>query len=315
MTNIVRNIILEDYPRKLLALIFAVMLYLGVSNQIFEERRIHDVPVDIKLSSELAFTSKKKHQVTISVHCSARTYKEIHPEDFAASVFIGPEHRLDDDTYLVPLKPEMFKQKTGVRIVNSQPLKIQLQRKISKRIPVKAQFSGSLSNEYRQAGTRCIPEMVIVSGPELTVNSLESIFSEPIPLSESVRDSFEYESRIIIPDGIEVSPDKAMIQVDIAKRFEQRHLNNLPVLLMQSGDTSLKATLLNPEQRADVILTGLPSQLSGLDSRDIRLFADLSGIDKSGIYTVPLRYSSTVDGVSVKAVSPGEIQVNVIKLP
>ena len=118
MTNIVRNIILEDYPRKLLALIFAVMLYLGVSNQIFEERRIHDVPVDIKLSSELAFTSKKKHQVTISVHCSARTYKEIHPEDFAASVFIGPEHRLDDDTYLVPLKPEMFKQKTGVRIVH-----------------------------------------------------------------------------------------------------------------------------------------------------------------------------------------------------
>ena len=75
------------------------------------------------------------------------------------------------------------------------------------------------------------------------------------------------------------------------------------------------AATVDPAQTADVTLSGLSTRLAMLKPEDIRLFADLSDIRKPGIYTVPLRCSCSVEGVSVKAVSPGEIKVNVIKLP
>ena len=315
MNNRLLNLIIQDYPRKLLALLFAIMLYLGVSSSVFEEKRVPGVPVDVKLSSELSFTAEQKYQVTVTVRCSERALKELNPEDLAASVYVGPEHRVDRETYIVRLQPDMFKQKPGIKILRSQVLQLQLQRKISKRVQVKAQFSGKLSGEYRCAAVRSIPDTVMVSGPELTLNSFDSIFSEPIPLSETVRDPFEYESKLITPDGVDVSPRKVMFQVDITKNFEQRRLSNQPVLLVQSSDSTLKAALNDPEQKAEMIAIGLPSRLSALDEKDIRLFADLSDIRKPGIYTVPLRFSCAVEGVSIKAVTPGEVQVKVVKLP
>jgi YbbR domain-containing protein len=315
MSNRFINLFVQDYPRKLLALLFAVILYKGVSDNIFVEREITGVPVDVKLSSDLIFQTGQKNLVTIKIKCSERTLKELNPEDFAASVYVGPEHRQNDDIYLVRLRPEMFKQKNGVKIIRSQSLELKLQRKISKRIPVKVQFSGNLSNEYRTAASRSIPDTVMVSGPELTLNSFSNIFSEPIPLSETVRDPFEYESKLVTPDGVDVSPRKVMVQVDIVKSFEEKRMGNLPVLLVQSNDKTLQATLAEPEQRAEATASGLPSRLSVLDSKDIRLFADLSEISKPGVYTVPLRFSCALDGVSLKAVVPGEVQVKVVKLP
>ncbi|MBR1952003.1 MAG: hypothetical protein IKA32_05470 [Lentisphaeria bacterium] len=315
MSNRFINLFVQDYPRKLLALLFAVILYVGVSSNIFRERQITGVPVDVKLASDLVFQTGQKNLVTITVKCSERTAKELNPEDFSANVYVGPEHRQNDDIYLVRLQPEMFRQKTGVRIIRSQSLELKLQRKISKRIPVKVQFSGKLSSEYRTAAIRCIPDTVMVSGPELTLNSFSNIFSEQIPLSETVRDPFEYESRLITPDGVDVSPRKVMVQVDIAKSFEERKIENLPVLLIQSSDTTLQATPVVPGQKAEVIASGQPSRLSVLDAKDIRLFADLSEISTPGVYTVPLRFSCALDGVSLKAVVPGEVQVKVVKLP
>ena len=315
MSNQFTNLFIQDYPRKLLALLFAIILYKGVSENIFAEHQIAGVPVDVKLASDLVFQTGQKNLVTITVRCSERTSKELNPEDFAASVYVGPEHRQNDDIYLVRLQPEMFKQKTGVKIIRSQSLELKLQRKISKRIPVKVHFTGKLSDEYRTAASRSIPDTVMVSGPELTLNSFSNIFSEPIPLSETVRDPFEYESRLVTPDGVDVSPRKVMVQVDIVKSFEEKRLGNLQVLLVQSSDKTLQAELTNPGQRAEATASGLPSRLSVLDSKDIRLFADLSKISKPGVYTVPLHFSCALDGISLKAVVPGEVQVKVTKLP
>ena len=101
MSNHFTNLFIQDYPRKLLALLFAIILYKGVSENIFAEHQIAGVPVDVKLASDLVFQTGQKNLVTITVRCSERTSKELNPEDFAASVYVGPEHRQNDDIYLV----------------------------------------------------------------------------------------------------------------------------------------------------------------------------------------------------------------------
>ena len=307
--------VVSDYPRKLLALVFAVMLYIGVSRQIFVERNIPSVPVEVKLAPDLAFIARPHYQVTLVVRGAERALQKLSPEDFSGTVYIGPEHRVSEDVYLVHMRADMFKRRPGVKIVNEPVLKLNLQRRISKRIPVKAQFSGRLSDEYHCSDVRCIPSEVVVSGPELMLKSLDTVFTEPIPLSETVTDSFEYESRLAVPADLQFATAKVMVQAEIIKSLEQRRIGRLPVRLLQNGSDKLKAATVDPAQTADVTLSGLSTRLAMLKPEDIRLFADLSDIRKPGIYTVPLRCSCSVEGVSVKAVSPGEIKVNVIKLP
>lgn len=307
--------IIQDYPRKLLALLFAVMLYLGVSGKIFETKSLPGVPVEVTLSPDLIFATGQKNQVTVTVQGSERTLKAINPEDFTGSVYVGPEHGIGGDVYVVHLRPDMFKHRTGAKVVKCQPLRLHLQRRISKRVQVKVQFSGRLSEEFRSGEVRCIPAEVMVSGPELTLNSFNTMFTEPIPLSETVRDSFEFESKLIVPADLQVNPGRVMVQVDIAKNLEQRRFAGLPVRLMSGGDASLKAALEGAARTADVLVSGGPARLSVLTKDDIRLYADLSDIRQPGIYTVPLRSNCTVEGVSVKAVTPGEVKVKVVKLP
>ena len=67
MSNHFTNLFIQDYPRKLLALLFAIILYKGVSENIFAEHQIAGVPVDVKLASDLVFQTGQKNLVTITV--------------------------------------------------------------------------------------------------------------------------------------------------------------------------------------------------------------------------------------------------------
>ena len=155
----------------------------------------------------------------------------------------------------------------------------------------------------------------MVSGSEMTLQSLNTLFTEPIPLSENVSDSFEFESRIVAPGDIQINPAKVLVQVNIVRNFEQKRVRQLPILLMQSNDTGLRAELADPVQKAEVTLSGLSTRIAVLNPQDLRLFADLSDIDKPGIYTVPLRCSCAVEGIGIRSITPGEVKVKVIKLP
>lgn len=311
--NRIKAFFLRDHLRKLLALIFAVLLYFGVHGQIYEERSVHGVPVDVKLAPELSFITRQAYQVMLTVRGAERALKDLNPEAFAGTVYVGPEHFAGDGNYVVYLRPDMFTTKPGVKIVNAPPLKLHLQRRISRRVPVKTQFSGRLPEEYRRAEDRVIPAEVIVSGPEMTVKSLNALFTEQIPLSETVTAPFEYESRLVIPSGIQVNLPQVMVQVDVVKNFETRRLGGLPVHIMHDNSLKMSAALTNPAQTAEAVLSGVGSSLSMLKSGDIRIFADLSNIHAPGNYMVPLRCSCSADGVSVKAVTPGEVEVKVVK--
>ena len=307
--------IINDYPRKILALIFAVFLYIGVSGQIFQERSVPGVPVDVRLSPELSFVTVGPHQVTITVQGAERVLRELNPESLAGSVYVGPEHHVGGDLYQVNLRPEMFKRKAGLKIVQTPSLKLHLQRRISKRVKVKSQLSGQLSDEFRCSEVLCIPGEVMVSGSEMTLQSLNTLFTEPIPLSESVTDSFEFESRIAAPGDLQVNPEKVMVQVSIVRNFEQKRVRQLPILLMQSSDTGLRAELEDPALKAEVTLSGLSTRIAVLNPRDLRLYADLSDVKEPGIFTVPLRCSCAVEGIGIRAITPGEVKVKVVKLP
>lgn len=69
--------------------------------------------------------------------------------------------------------------------------------------------------------------------------------------------------------------------------------------------TNLSETLVidNPENKVDIKLTGLSSQMNKVSKSDIRAYVDLSNISKSGEYTLEVKISGLPDGVSVSEIS------------
>lgn len=302
-----------DLLRKAFALLLAILLYTLVSNQLLEERQIHDVPVKLELTEELLARSQDVHKVKLKVKGPKHLLQGLSPEDISGVVPITPMHHTEKNIYRVKLTPDMFRHDRKIHITEAPELRVFLQRKATAKVRVHARFTGKLAEEYKATEIRCIPSEVNISGPEDSVRQIRQIHCT-VPLAENNFDSFEYESKLQLPPEIQASPDRVMVQVNIARKISQRIFDRLPILILQRN-ADFSAEPETPGQTAEVILTGAPARLEMLKQADIRVFADLSNFREPGIYTCPLSCSAAIEGIAVKAVIPGEIKIKVIKSP
>jgi len=87
---------------------------------------------------------------------------------------------------------------------------------------------------------------------------------------------------------------------------EQRTFSNVPVAVMSSADDS-RSFRINPKQ-VDVTVQGDPNLLKGLNTRDIRVLVDLTGIEAAHDLRKRIEVS-TPAGVTRARVEPEEVQV------
>lgn len=77
-------------------------------------------------------------------------------------------------------------------------------------------------------------------------------------------------------------------------------INNLEI-----NYTNLSEALVidNPENKVDIKLTGLSSQINKVSKTDIKAYVDLGSISKSGEYTIEVKISGLPDGITVSDIS------------
>lgn len=313
MINKIISFFRTDLLRKAFALLLATLIYTLVSNQLLEERQISGVPVKLELSENLIDRSPEIHKVKLKVKGPKHLLQNLAPEDIYGIAPVTPQNHTGNNIYRVKLTAAMFQHNRNIQITGTPELRVNLQRKASAKVSVRSRFTGKLPEEYQAAEIRCIPSEVEVSGPEESIRQIKQIFCT-VPLSENNFDSFEYETKLQLPPETQANPDRVMVQVNITRKFSQRMFDRLPILVLQSN-SKLSAEAENPQQTAEVILTGPPARLEMLKPADIRVFADLSNFRDPGIYTSPLGCSIAIEGIAVKAVIPGEIKIKVTKSP
>jgi|GEM_PF-1108422 len=305
-------LIKRDFGRKAIALFFALLLYFYVHNEVRSTpQKVDNVPVDIVLPQDLMDVDPKPQFVTLEVKSNREA--AVSPSMLRGRIEVEYNRYIPGKPYVVSLKPANFRTPLGVRVIGVDPgeIALNLQQRMSRDVPVRVTFSNRLSTDYKSSLASCIPSTVRVTGPEQLVRDLKSVSTQPVPLSESVTEGFEYVVRLDAPNGTAISPEKVTCQIDVEKNYEQRTFQSLPVqLLTQSGGKPLKTEFLGPA-RAEVTVRGLAGSVAALVPAEVRPYLDISHIDKPGIYEVSAGCYVKGDGLDVKEIRPALVKIKI----
>ncbi len=305
-------LIKRDFGRKMIALFFALLLYFYVHNEVRSTpQKVDNVPVDIVLPQELMDVDPKPQFVTLEIKSNREA--AVSASMLRGRVEVEYNRYIPGKPYVVSLKAENFRAPLGIRVIGADPgeIALNLQQRMSRDVPVRVTFSNRLSPDYKSSLASCIPSTVRVTGPEQLVRDLKSVSTQPVPLSESVTEGFEFVARLDAPNGTAISPEKVTCQIDVEKNYEQRTFQSLPVqLLTQSGGKPLKTEFLGPA-RVEVTVRGLSGSVAALVPAEVRPYLDISHIDKPGIYEVSAGCYVRGDGLDVKEIRPAQIKIKI----
>ncbi len=305
------RLITVDFWRKLMAVFLATLLYIYVidrNDQPDITEIVSGVPVEVTLPPNSVNTGGVS-PVNLKISGRPDDVKNLTASSLRGKIQI--ESFASGETYTRMLSPADFTAPDGITILGVEPkeLRLNIDQVITRSIAVEAKFDSEkrLPADYYIPNHPCTPNEVQVTGPASLVREMRMITTMPIPLDDTVTDSFDYNAQIKCPDGVSVAPRRITVHVDIARKYGTRTFKGVPLLeLLASGQrTSMSAELLNiPHVEVDV--SGPQSKLQELDSKNLRPFLDISGIHASGTF-------SLTPGCIITGIDASELKIKQIR--
>ena len=312
------SLVRKDFGRKLIALFFALLVYFSVSRELSEAQKISGVPVEVILPVELIDVEPTPHYVTVNVKGSKHDLANLNPASLRAEGKVFYNNFIAGQPYQLQLRPEDFRSWNGVRVTSVDPgdgkIMLNLQRRRTANVPVKPTFSGELAPNYERTSVRSIPSEVQVSGPEQTIRDLDWVTTRPIPLGETVTESFEYAAELVPPGGVTISPTRVTVQIEVARNYEMRTFSSLPVLLLTKpakNGPKLNYELLDDNMLVEVTVSGLAPAVRKLRRTEVLPYLEVSQITDPGIYRIDVGCYLKGESLDVKKITPTQIKVKV----
>lgn len=179
-------------------------------------------------------------------------------------------------------------------------------------LAVRPVTTGNIANGYRITNITVSPPSVLVfSGDPQLVKDLPG-FVETVPLDiTGAEDDIETFVQLALPAGISVVDDTTvLVQVFIAA-VEGSLRIPLPVTTI--GLVPGEAAEFSPDN-VDVILSGPVPELNQLDPSDVRVVADVTGLEQ-GTHQVELTVDVVPERVQVESVLPAIVEVTIGPAP
>ncbi len=307
------RIITEDWPRKLTALFFAVLIWLSVNNQLQDHIVLQGVPVVLEYDPNSVIPESDMFTVDVKVRGQSHILQTLQTSDINIRAAIGPVSR-DMPFYSVPLSPENASSPFGTKVVEIIPNRIQvgIDRIVRRQnVQVAPRFKGSLKKGYSRSRTKAIPKTVSLRGPSKIVQDLDEVSTEPIMLDESQDADFETDVRLERIPKVSFGTETVHVSVELSRSSIERPFSDLPLHLLLPPDKPLRAG--EPPPTVSVTLRGPQIVLDELKSTAIRAFVDVSDITNPGRYRVPVQiWVEAGDNVSRESVFPAMVEIELV---
>ncbi|MFQ5884592.1 MAG: YbbR-like domain-containing protein, partial [Thermoplasmata archaeon] len=165
-----------------------------------------------------------------------------------------------------------------VSIVSPTQLTLEMDVVSKKKVPVEPVVEGEPRKGFIQVGRPTLtPGEVELTGGKNRIRRIARLKTNPINIEGETK-SLEWTVGVSLPDGAgyRVKPDSVLARVVIERKV-QKVLQNLPISL--TNLPSRKSIRISPEL-ADVTLAGPESMVDSIDSSNVRISLDLSGVNK-----------------------------------
>jgi YbbR domain-containing protein len=240
-----RKLFLEDWGLKLLALLIAVALWLGVTGQNKPVTlRVSGVQLNFLQPNGLEISNDPPGTVDVILTGSKDKLDRIGPRDLIANVDIS-DQRVGERVIKLTLDRVKVDLQEDVKIQGFHPasVPIRLEPVVEVPIEVEVKFEGKLPEGYEITGVDVNPAKVRLRGPADRVNALHKVITETIWL-DGKKESFTV-SRVeinIADPKIDILDSAVDIRVEVAlKNRGDLHLKFATV-----DDSPYVAALINP---------------------------------------------------------------------
>jgi len=194
-----------------------------------------------------------------------------------------------------------------VSVVSPTEFQIEMDIVSKKEIRVDPVVEGDIRKGFVRVGkTHVIPEVVELTGGRTNIAKIKWLKTDPLDITGEAR-SVERMVVVSPPEGAgyRIKPDSVLVTLTIEKKV-QKVMENLPVAVT---NLSSRRTAQISSEHAEVTLAGPESMIDSIDSVNVRVSLDLSGIGK-GSHLIPPKIT-TPDLFEVVAVKPELIQIDI----
>jgi YbbR domain-containing protein len=303
----------EDFLRKAMALMFAILVWFYVSGQIREAETFRDVPVSLTHDPNLVSLEKETVTVNVTLRGSQKRLQKIRSTDLRVSAEV-PSVARGVFFYDLRLSPESVTVPFGTRVEAVDPgsLTLPVDRvDMRQSVPIRVRYAGALSEGYQISKCHLVPSVADIRGPSRILAEIKELVTEPVPLDEMTVQGFEIEVKLVPIPRVFTNIENIHVLIEITKQTVQQTYRDLPVFLIASSQGS--PALGEPLPTVTVVLQGPQAVLETVDSFALRPFVDISSLSVAGRYRRPVQvWLGGVASVAVESIQPSILDVTLI---
>jgi YbbR domain-containing protein len=216
-----RHFLTHNWHLKLISLGLAAMLWALVATEASSEVGL-EVPLEYRnIPPQLEITGDTTNTVQVRLRGSSNVIRDISAKDVSTTIDLSKMRAGDR---IVPLSPQNVQAPFGAEVIRVNPssVRFNLERTLTKTVPVIATILGQPSDGFEIGKVTIEPNKVDVEGPESRVNTLESIATVPIRLDRR-QTHVEQSADLDVPDPqIRLShPGPVNVQVELRRKGQR----------------------------------------------------------------------------------------------
>jgi len=320
INSYVPNFIRRNFGRKVIAIFFAILVYVKVSNQLGEEQVFQRIPVHVVAQGNIEVMNFKPEFIDVTVKGTKRTVRLTTPTDINIEVSISKEVLKHNNfninkSFIINLNENNALLPSGLTLIKLSPnnITVHCDKQITKTVPVYPVFKGSPPLDYARGDIKVIPQSVSLTGPQTILNDISSISTKPIFLDQTTVDDFQVERHMqLTDDKTLISPNTVQVKVEIYKTMGTRVFENIPVnILLGKNNTYFNSKLI--ANKVNITVRGTKSHLEILTRNDLIAFVDVANYNKPGIYQVKVDCWLNDSSIKVKFIEPAILNVELAR--
>jgi YbbR domain-containing protein len=299
----------ENWPAKVLSIALAIILFVFHRMSSLEDR-FFSVPLVVEASGSLTPASSFPRVVRVTIRGDATSIYPILEEDIEA--YIDLKNYDTPGWYRTPVQVRKKGTALGVEpleiSVDPVEISLELDRRISKYVPLTANLRGSVQAGYDLASHTLSPVQVVIDGPLTLLGNISGLYTDFIDL-EGRNEDFSVTVNILNPDPLILIRGSGTTEFHgfIRRTIPVRNFMDLPIMLNGldenfTGEPDIKS--------GSVRLEGAQNQLELFVPSLAFLYVNCAAIREPGTYTLPVQ-AELPGGVNLVRQEPQEIVLTV----
>jgi YbbR domain-containing protein len=277
----------ENWPVKVISLAMAIGLFVFHRMSLLEER-FFSVPLSVETDTRLIPASSYPGMIKITLRGDANTIYPVLEEDIQA--YIDLNQYTEPGTYRAPVR--IHKKGTALRaealeiLVDPIEVVLILDERLSKTVPVKANFRGAIEMGYEMGEYTLDPAHVVIDGPMGLLKDISELSTDFVELTGRSVD-FSTTVRILNDEPLIVIRGNGLIEfrATIREQLWIQNIDNIPIRingLEEEFSGELEITI------GSVRIEGGQTMFEKLRTQDVGLYVDCSSINDEGDFLLPV---------------------------